>query len=349
MRYGIKTLLILFTLITLAGCARVGLKSNKERIQTIAFYNVERLFDTANDTATDDDVFTPTGYLKWDEQRYQQKVKNLAAVIKSIGGENGPAIIGLCEIENKEVLNDLVHTEALEKSNYAIIHYDMPDEQGLDVAFLYKPKVFSPITNQSISIPFEDKNFKTRGILLVKGKLLGEDVTLYVNHWPPRSRATKGSREDDSRLKEAAATLRKLIEQQQELNPSANIILMGDFDAEPKSEVMENILKASGRPNPVFNEELFNPFYMHFIDGKGSYFNRADFQMIDQIIVSKSLLTGKGLELVRGSATIHRPDFATIRFGRYRNTPRKTYTGTTYLGGYSDHFPVYIQVKTVKK
>ncbi|MFD2515259.1 endonuclease/exonuclease/phosphatase family protein [Pontibacter locisalis] len=348
MRYGIKTLLLIFTFITLIGCSRLPFSSKTGKLHTIAFYNVEKLFDTTNEPGTNDDAFTPNGEMNWTQEKYNRKIQNIASALANIGGGEGPAIIGISEIENQKVLQDLVNAEPLRKRGYNIIHHDMPDEQGLDVALLYKPKVFKVSQQQPVKIDYGRSNYTSRDILKVQGELQGQPVTLFVNHWPPRTRTRRGL-QDDSRLRAAATTLRKEINALQAADKDAKIIVMGDFDAEPKTNVMQQVLKATGRPNPYYNEELFNTFFMHYVNGLGSYYSRGDFKMLDQILISKSLIDGEGLEYVRGSAQIHDPEELKFLYGKYKNTPLSTFSGSTYFGGYSDHFPVYIKVRKAKR
>ena len=342
MRYGIKTLLLFFTLSTLAGCSRVFAPS-KDKLYTVAFYNTQNLFDTIDAPNKDDDAYTPKGSMKWDQEKYNRKIEKLAEAIAPIGGGNGPTVIGLTEVENALVLQDLLNTPQLRRLKYEYIHFETDDPQGLDVALLYKPKTFKVETQRSIKVDYGDK-FASKGILQVNGKLQGQPVTFFVNHWPARPLTRRGQ-QDDSRLRTAAATLRKEINAIQAANPNADIVVMGDFDAEPRSKVMEEVLQATGRPNPYYNEELFNAFYMHYVNGLGSYFSRGDFKMLDQILVSKSMISGGGLEFVRGSAKIHDPEELKFLYGKYKNTPLPTFSGTTYFGGASDHFPVFIKVR----
>ncbi|WP_139307864.1 endonuclease/exonuclease/phosphatase family protein [Pontibacter flavimaris] len=348
MRHGFKTLFLFFTILTLAGCAKLPIPSKNGRLHTIAFYNTEKFFDTKDDPKTNDDPFTPDGEMAWTQERYAKKLTNIATVIAGIGGNNGPAIIGLGEIENRQVLDDLLATSPLRKLGYSVIHRDMADEQGLDIALLYKARFFKPTSTQYIKINFKERGYTSRDILQVKGELQGELVTIYVNHWPPRGRTGRG-RQDESRLQAAAATLRQEIDKQQKADPNAKIIVMGDFDAEPRSDVLQQTLKATGRPNPAYNEELFNTHFISFVNGLGSYAYRGDFQMLDQVMVSKSFIDPKaGLEYVRGSAKIYDPVTIKYTLGKFKEAPRSTYSGTVYLGGYSDHFPVFIQVRRVK-
>ncbi|MCC9137736.1 endonuclease/exonuclease/phosphatase family protein [Pontibacter silvestris] len=346
MRHGIKTLFLLFTILTLTGCATSTTSSKKGRLHTVAFYNTERLYDINNSPSANDDAFTPSGAMQWDEERYQVKLEHLASVIATMGDKEGPVLIGLSEVENHQVLRDLVNSEALLKNKYGIIHYESEDPQGLDVALLYRPKFFSLTSQENISINFPGASFKSRGILKVKGVLQGEEITVYVNHWPPKYR---NSFEGERRLRAAATELRKQIDAQQAVNKDAKIIVMGDFDAEPSANILKDVLNATGRPNPYYNKELFNPFYIYDVQGTGSYLNRGSFEMLDQILISKSLVDGSSLQYVRGSATIHATNEIKFLFGKYKNTPKPTFSGATYMSGYSDHFPVYIKLQNRKR
>ncbi|WP_187263648.1 endonuclease/exonuclease/phosphatase family protein [Pontibacter beigongshangensis] len=341
MRYGIKTFFTLFILFAFSGCKVFSPASQKEDLYTIAFYNADNLYDTEKDTAANDAAYQPDGILNWTEERYRAKIKNLAATISTMGEKGGPSIIGLSEVENKRVIEDLLNTSALRDKKYEIIHYDSPDASGLDVALLYKPKNFKPTFHASLPIGFAEANYQTTGILQVKGLLRGEPITIYVNHWPD---ATANARLRESRKRAAAVTLRQEINEQQKIDKDAKIIVMGHFAADPSSPTLEQALLASGRPDPVYNQELFNTFYMHHVQKRGSSFYRGKFQMHDQIMVTKAWIGGTGLQFVRGSATIHDPESLKHTFGKYKNTPRKTYAGTTYQGGTGGHFPVYIKV-----
>lgn len=345
MRHGIKTLFFLFTVIILSGCSKTPVNSSKKgKPQTVAFYNTEDFFDTANDPDTNDDAFTPAGAMQWTQEKYNRKIQNIATVIRAIGDGDGPELIGLSEVENKKVLQDLVSSPALRKSKYSIIHYDMDGGRGLEVALLYKPKAFKPTSQQTIKINYGGSNTASRDILQVNGELKGLPVTIFVTHWPPRTRGKQG----DSHQRAAAATLRKEINAMQAADKNAYIIVLGDFEAAPNTDTMQKVLKATGRPNPYYNQELFNTFYIASVSGMGSYYSRGDFQMRDQILISKSLLNGDGLEYIRGSAHIFNPEKIKILYGKYKNTPLATFSGATYFGGYSDHFPVYIEVRKVK-
>lgn len=345
MRYGIKIIFLFFTLTILAGCSKLPVTSKNGKLHTLAFYNVEDLYDTGNDPQTDDDAYTPTGAKAWTEERYKLKLKHMAEVIAGIGGSDGPAVIGLSEVENKQVLEELVNTSPLRKLKMGIIHYDMPDAQGLDVALLYQPKHFKPTSTEALKIDFQEKNFSSRDILQVKGELRGERITIYVNHWPSNGTGN-GSKQRERRLRSAATVLRHEINKQQVADPNAKVIVMGDFGADPNAAAIQDVLKANGSPDASKKEELYNALYLPYVSGFGSYASRGDLKMPDQIMLSKALLTGQpGLQYVRGSAGIYDASDIKFLFGKYKDTPRRTWSGDLYLGGYSDHFPVYIQLR----
>jgi len=348
MHHGIKTLFFFFTLSSLLGCSRLPTVTTKAKLHTIAFYNTEDLFDTKDDPKTNDDAYTPTGAKTWTEERYETKLKHIANVVGGIGGENGPAVIGLSEVENKQVLEELVNTAPLRKLKLNIIHHDSPDAQGLDVALLYQPKHFKPTNTQTIEIDYKEKGFASPDILQVNGELRGELVTFYVVQWPSPM-VNRAGKANDSRLRAAATSLRQQINKQQAADENIKIIVLGDFAAEPRAAVMQDDLKASGRPDPSYKEELFNTHYLPFVNNFGSYGSRAQLEMPDQVLISKSLLNGEtGLQYVRGSASVYDPEESKYLYGRYKDTPIRTYSENLYIGGYSDHFPVYIQVRREK-
>jgi endonuclease/exonuclease/phosphatase family metal-dependent hydrolase len=304
----------------------------------LAFYNVENLFDIYNDPTTLDDDFTPTGRLHWTKERYQTKLKNLSTVISRI--ENyAPDILGLCEVENKQVLEDLVNTDYLRLKDYGIVHYDSPDERGIDVALLYKRYAFKPLVSKAYPVNLPDD--KTRDVLLVSGILGGKDTLhVLVCHFPSRS----GDVEKSARKRmEAARTVRLIIEAIRAGQPHANIVVMGDFNDEPTDASIWDGLKARPHSFNLAKDELYNAMGVLDYLQEGSYCYRGSWQMLDQIILSAPLLNPNSrLHYKIGSARIFNPDYLREKSGEYQGYPLRTYAGEKYLGGYSDHFPVYI-------
>lgn len=302
----------------------------------IAFYNVENLFDLEDDPKVDDDDFLPKGKQKWTRERYQTKLKKLAEVIAKMHPEGkGADLLGLCEVENRRVLEDLIQTPPLDALNYGIVHRESNDSRGIDVALLYKKEAFEPTEDLLLPIP----NKKTRGVLQVTGKLWGQQMHLFVNHFPSRR---EGKEESESGRLQVAAVARRAIDAVFAQNPDANVIVMGDFNDEPQDKSIVEGLKS--RPDKKLKAgELYNPFHNLAKAGKGTYNYRGEWNMLDQMLISKSLLDKKGLQFEK--ADIFAPEWLKQQQPeKYRGNPDRTYVGERYLGGYSDHFPIYMQL-----
>jgi predicted extracellular nuclease len=306
----------------------------------VAFYNVENLFDTEDDPTKNDDDFTPEGKLEWDELRYQDKLLKLTRVIASLGGNNAPTIIGLCEVENLKVLEDLVNHPVLAIYDFGIIHYDSPDARGIDVAFLYQKRYFKEIKSFNIPLTIDNEpNFASRDILYVQG-VLGKKDTLHflVNHFPSRSGGAKPS--EYKRI--AAASLNRYwVDSLQNKSNNPNIIVMGDFNDNPNDVSIINYLGAKSN-DALSKDDLFNPFAPLIEQEIGSYYYRGNWDMLDQIMVSGTLLDKNGVRYKENSATVFGPEWLREQEGNFITAPFRTYAGNLYLGGYSDHFPVYI-------
>ncbi len=313
---------------------------------TVGFYNVENLFDLEDDPATDDSDFLPSNQEKpWTAQRYETKLENLASVIAQLGDEDGPELLGLCEVENEAVLQELINTEKLQSRNYGVVHFDSPDGRGIDNALLFKKGCFQvrSASVYALSFPF-DPDYKSRDILLVEGLLFGEPLALIVNHWPSRR---GGEKESEPRRLIAANRARGIVERLQKENPNASIIVMGDFNDEPTNKSIKERLFAVGKSEYSGTEgELVNAMYELDQQGQGSYKYRSDWNMLDQIIYSAGLMDSQGLEFVENSATVFGPEWLKQQEpAKYKGSPLRTFGGRKYLGGYSDHFPVYVKLE----
>lgn len=304
---------------------------------TIGFYNLENLFDTIDDPDTNDDDFTPEGEKKWTPRRYKKKIKRLAKVITTIGedyAEHPPVILGIAEVENYQVVSDLINSNSLKQYNYGIVHYDSPDERGIEVSLLYRKKYFELLDSEPYSIQFELENGKidyTRDILKVKGKLNGEIMYFLVNHWPSRRSGTEES--EFKRIKKAELA-REIIEDIQKENPNAKIIIMGDFNDNPTNKSIKQVLVTS---------DFYNPMESIFDKGDGTGNHRGNWYLFDQIIFSKNFYD-QGIHTYL-NANIYEKHFLRDKFGKYKENPYSTYNGKWYKGGMSDHFPVYITLK----
>ncbi len=320
-------------------------QKTKYKIRSIAFYNVENLFDTINDSLTFDNERTPDGKYKWTKKRYYQKIENISKVLSQIGEKltsTTPDIIGLCEIENKQVLIDLVNHPNLKSKNYGIIHHDSPDERGIDVALLYKRNTFIPNTiNNHRLLLFDENGFRnhTRDQLVVEGILDGEDIYFIVNHWPSRSGGE--ARSKPNRIK-AAKLNKKIIDSVQHVNPEAKLISMGDFNDDPTNSSFKKILKTIGKRKNIKDGELYNPFEKIHKKGFGSLAYRDRWNLFDQIFITKSLINDTKNGYAFWKAGIYNPSFIINQKGKYKGYPFRTYAGRNYSKGYSDHFPVYM-------
>ena len=317
------------------------------KVNTIAFYNLENLFDTENDPLTYDDDRTPDGKDHWTDEIYQDKLKNMAKVIAEIGADisgNTPAIVGVCETENRKVLEDLVNQETLVEQDYGIIQFDSPDRRGIDVALLYKKKLFTPTHYKAKELLIYDDNDKskrvfTRDQLVVSGMLDGEKIHLIVNHWPSRSGGEKRSR--SKRIK-AAKLNRQIIDSIFSDDPYAKIITMGDLNDDPTNSSVKDYLHAKRKPNDMQMKELYNPMEDLAKQGYGSLAYRDSWNLFDQIIISTEL-TKKDFSSYRFyKAGIYNKTYLVNNHGRYKGYPYRSFASGSYTGGYSDHFPVYI-------
>ena len=313
-------------------------------IAGIAFYNVENLFDTENNPFTFDDDRTPEGKDAWTGEKYAEKLQNLARVISEIGTEvagSPPMLIGICEIENRRVLEDLVNQEALKTWNYDIIHYDSPDRRGIDVALLYRKNLFKPIESQSRTLWLyeNDKRVYTRDQLVVSGNLLGEKIHLIVNHWPSRS---GGEARSSFKREKAAALNRKIIDSIFQLEPYAKIITMGDFNDDPANRSIKKILGAEANRENVNFQGFYNPMAAMHRKGLGSLAYRDGWNLFDQIIISSELLQPNYETFKYYRAGIFNPNYLLTPTGQFKGYPFRSYGMTGYEAGYSDHFPVYL-------
>ena len=322
------------------------------QIETIAFYNVENLFDTVDDSLTFDDDRTALGKDKWTEERYFRKIGNIAKVLSEIGREQSkkpPLVIGLCEIENRAVLEDLIKDPSLAEYKYGIVHYDSPDERGIDVAFLYRPDSFLVVNTQArkLMIYEEDKRDYTRDQLVVSGLFHNEEIHFIINHWPSRS----GGEAKSSYKREKAAMLNKrIIDSIYQENPQARIIGMGDFNDDPTNKSFKKFLQTKAEIKDLKENELYNPMENMLKNGKGTLAYRDSWNIFDQFYLSQSLVarTFEGFQYYK--AGIFNPPYLISQTGQYRGYPMRTYGSSGYEPGYSDHFPVYLHlIKVVEE
>ncbi len=317
------------------------------KVNTIAFYNLENLFDTQNDPVTFDDDRTPNGKDHWTEEIYQDKLKKMAKVIADIGHDvtkNAPALLGVAEIENRKVLEDLVNQPNLLAKDYGIVQFDSPDRRGIDVALLYQKSLFRPTNISKHELLIYDnrdasKRIYTRDQLLVSGFLDGDKIHVIVNHWPSRSGGEARSR---YKREKAAALNKKIIDSLHNLDPYAKIITMGDLNDDPSNSSVKKVLGAKAKKEKVGLKGLYNPMEKMAKKGIGSLAYRDSWNLFDQIIISKGFLDKDYTSYKFYQAGVFNKTYLSNPRGRYKGYPFRSFANGSYTGGYSDHFPVYI-------
>lgn len=315
------------------------------KIRTVAFYNVENLFDTTNDTLIFDDDRTPEGAYHWTQNRYEAKIENISQVIAQLGKEKtgtSPDILGLCEVENNGVVEDLVNHPNLRTKGYGIVHFDSPDARGIDVALLYKKSAFIPTSFKSHRLLLFDEMGErdyTRDQLVVGGMMDQEELHFIVNHWPSRR---GGATKSQPKRVRAALLNKRIMDSIRELNPDAKIIAMGDLNDDPRDHSLKRILKTKGNPSKLDSISLFNPMEKMYKRGLGTLAYRDRWNLFDQFFMTPNFLNETRESFSFWKANIFAPPFLKTQNGKYKGYPKRTYSGKNYLGGYSDHFPVYL-------
>lgn len=313
---------------------------------TILFYNVENLFDTIDQPGVLDEEFTPGSEKEWNTSRYYRKIEDISRVLTGTGRNVLPDVIGLAEVENRMVLEDLLAAPAFRKGDYGIIHEESPDARGIDVALLYRKDVLKSVSHEIIPVHFPfDSTETTRDILHVTAKLPdGEMVHFFVNHWSSRY---GGMKESEPKRMYCAVSLRRRIDRlfAQENNP--RIVIMGDFNDEPTNRSLMNILQAGNKLRNIEIGDLYNLYYdQHNMGLAGSYYYRGDWNMLDQIIVSYNMINQESrFSCNYQDGMILKEDWMLFENQDGVMVPNRTYGGPNYYGGISDHLPVYIVLK----
>ena len=340
MKLLILGLLSLFYSVT--DCFSQGNKLSDEF--TFMFYNTENLYDAENDSLTKDDEFTPGGNRRWNFGRLRNKSNRLAKVILAAGKWNAPVLVGLCEIENSQVLEVLVKQTPLSKYGFKIIHKDSPDERGIDVALIYRPELFKPFDYKAIPvIDSLNPKFKTRDILQVSGILNNCDtIHVFVNHWPSRY---GGLMETMRYRRLAAGVLRKSIHELFAVYPKAKVICMGDFNDTPEDESLSKVLKAEKSDNPVVQGEMINLSFKWMLSQVQTLKNMYSWQVFDQWIVSDYFIKNSNcMKFLK--AEIFDAPFLLEPDKKYGGVkPKRTYVGFKYQEGFSDHLPILLKLQ----
>jgi predicted extracellular nuclease len=310
---------------------------------TIASYNCENFFDTKDDPNTKDEDFLPEAPAKWDETKYNNKLQKVAQVLDStVAGDGLPAIAGLIEVENKEVLEDLVSKTQFNKKKYAVLCTTGADERSIDVGLIYDTDIFSLITSEELNATNSALgDYKTRNILMASLKAKNGDlIYVFVNHWPSRR---TGETESEPRRIFAAQVLRNKIDELQKKDAKAKIVVMGDFNDHPDNTSVLNTLKANDKPQT--KSDLYNAYYTLDKEKQGTHFYNNEWRCLDQIMVSQGFLKSKkGYQFNTKNAFILRKDFVLFKNKKTgEERPNRTYgSENKYYNGYSDHLAVYI-------
>jgi endonuclease/exonuclease/phosphatase family metal-dependent hydrolase len=325
-----------------------GQEKKTYKIHTLAFYNLENLFDTIND-ATKFDEASPMMEIKANRQAiYNNKVKNMARVISEIGLDvtnNSPVILGVSEVENRDVLEDVTNDSLLLDKKYGIIHYNSPDARGIDVALLYQKELFTPISTSSHELKIYDdetqKPVYTRDQLLVSGNLEDDFIHIIVNHWPSRSGG-----ETRSKFKRVAAAklTKRLVDSLQVIDPYAKVFIMGDLNDNPTDASVKDILNAQKNKKRIGLKGIYNPYESFFKNGIGTTAYRDNWSLFDQILVTKPLLEKDYSSFRFYQAGIFNRQYLITKTGQYKGYPFRSWSNGGFSNGFSDHFPVYVYV-----
>jgi predicted extracellular nuclease len=302
--------------------------------RAIVSYNVENLFDTIDTPNKNDIDFTPQGKQKWNSEKYFHKLNRLEEAI-TLNLTCNPILIGLVEIENATVVEDLAKTGKLANTKYQVVHYEAPDERGIDCALLYDADRVHVLESIPLNFSIDSlPDFKTRDVLYVKALLSeGKIIHLLVNHWPSRR---GGQEQSEFARMHAASIARAKVDEILNADPQANILLMGDYNDYPSDKSI----------SLVCGSDLHNLLADEDSAGKGTFNYKNDWGTLDQFLVSKSLLTGKaGIKLkTKGSQIVYDEKLIhTSKNGEKK--PNSTYGGSNYYGGYSDHLPIRVMIK----
>ena len=344
MRYN--TAVLFAALLPLLSCGQ----SKQEYVPAlVGFYNVENIYDTLDQDGVDDAEFLPGSAKQWGSQRYWRKLDKTAGVIASMGKDlhpQGLAILGLAEVENRSVVEDICSREPLKARGYRVVHVDGPDRRGVDVALIYNPALYKVYAHKSYRLSMADTAFRTRDQLLVSGVLDGDTTHVIVAHWPSRR---GGEKRSEPNRKAAAELGRHIVDSLLAINPHARVMYMGDLNDDPVNVSIARFLKVSGEKTKAVDGTLYNPMYDPFHKGIGSLAWRDSWNLFDQIILSPALVTGAGGQYKYYGVRIFNEPYLRQQEGNFAGYPSRTFVGDTYQDGYSDHFPVFvILVKEVR-
>lgn len=322
---------------------------SQDKSFTIMSYNVENLFDTLDTPGKDDIEFTPLSKKNWDTEKYSKKLIDLSKVIAGVDKLNLPDVVGLIEVENRQVVEDLINTPLLKPGKYAVVHEESPDARGIDVALIYRKDRFTYEGHVKIPVAFPfDSTEKTRDILYVYGKASdGLDIHFFVNHWSSR---IGGERETEPKRMYCAVSLRRNLDLLLSRDSKARIVIMGDLNDEPTNRSIMSVLQASNKRKNISVGEFYNLMYdSHNLNSEGTYFYKGNWNMIDNLIVSHTLLNTTGtLGCKYDSGKIFKEEWMMFKAKNGEISPNRSFGGDNYYGGVSDHLPIYLKLEIAK-
>ena len=348
-----KRFLLLFLL--LVTVLSTHAQEKKFAVYGVGFYNLENLFDITHDEGKNDYEFLPDGSYKWNEIKYSHKLANMSRTLADMGTDVLPksvgcALIGVSEVENAHVLNDLVAQPPLAARGYKFCHIEGPDRRGVDCALLYNPKLFK--VNSVVLYPYvqqleKDSAYKTRGFLTVCGTLAGEPLAVIVNHLPSRFNVSFYREQGARQISAIKDSILRVA-------PSTKVIVMGDMNDDPMDKSMAECLRGKRNIKDVGDKDLYNPWWNLLArEGKGTLFYDGGWNLFDQILLSPNLLCRDGKKdystLKYLKHQIFTRDYLVQQEGKYKGGPKRTHSSGIWLDGYSDHFPTIVYlVKQVK-
>ncbi|HLP21306.1 MAG TPA: hypothetical protein VK174_13430 [Chitinophagales bacterium] len=343
-----KLLVITLCLLSL----QVFSQEKKYKVGVIAFYNLENFFDTINDPAKNDEDFTPAGANAYTSKVYEDKVRKLTEVLSQIGTDVSPdgfSLLGVAEIENTKVLEDLCAQPEFAKRHLKIVHFDGPDDRSIDPALIYNPRYFKVLHSEPLFVRMANPDGSlhyTRDVLWVSGLYDGEPLHVFVNHWPSR----RGGDDASAPARAAAAGVgKRVIDSLMKIDPNTKVVLMGDLNDDPTSPSVTEVLGAKTKMGDVKDGGLYNPWNDFLKRGIGTLAYQDSWNLFDQIIISSAFLNKEQSGFFYRGAHIFNRNFMVAKTGKYKGYPMRTYDGAIYNGGYSDHFPTYlIMLKEVK-
>ena len=362
MRKIVFSLSVLMLLFSCGSQAQMSKGGKNGPSYVIGFYNLENLFDTFHDEGKNDYEYLPDGANEWTDTKYAKKLQNMAKVIAAMKEDNGAwhAVLGVSEVENRHVLEDLVSEPAIADTNYQIVHYDSPDRRGVDCALFYLPSIFKYITSEAIPFTFEGSridwsqwtqeemdDFRTRDVLMVRGTIDGEMFAFFVCHLPSRL----GGKGADLRPRGAEIAYQRAMELQKEF-PGIKIVVMGDMNDNPGDISMTDFLRGKETIEETTDQDFFDPFLSMIKAGYSSLYYRGEGNIFDIVMVNNALVHGPAgtfqvQPVTQGKyyGRVFSKPFMTNQSGQYKGTPFRTFSNGAFVGGFSDHYPTYIVIK----